>query len=977
MSLPTIYQEFIHKSRYARFLESEGRRENWAETVGRYFDFMTGHLEKQTGYKLPKVLRSELEDAVLNLSVLPSMRAMMTAGPALELENLAGFNCSYVPMDHPNSFGEVLYILMCGVGVGFSAERQCLNKLPAIPASLSKNHNVVVVVGDSKGGWSSAYQELINHLYSGTVPKWDVSQVRPAGAPLKTFGGRASGPGPLVDLFEFTAAKFVNSRGRKLTSVEVHDIATKIGEVVVVGGVRRSAMISLSNLSDDRMRHAKSGQWWETEPQRALANNSVAYTERPEVGAFMTEWLALYDSKSGERGIFNRQAVDNRIAKYGRRQTGHEWGPNPCVTGDTRILTKTGYRQIGTLVGETVEVWNGERWSQVTPFSTGVNELVQISLSNGVVLNCTPNHKFLVHSNHSAADVPGGESQRTSTRTGKPIWQIRTAAVYLKPGDRLAKYEFPVVEHGEDPAVDAYSQGFYSGDGFTNGSSSRLYRPKFSCQDRLVGSFGEVVVSDRAGRTEDSDFIQWRHGPMLEKNFVPTQATLQYRLDWLAGLADSDGCVANDVNGQGIQICSTDRNFLNEVRLMLTTCGVDTKVVFAGEGKLWGEYQCQDGWRLLIGNMQTYDLIQLGLKTNRLNLHGRKPQRSSSRYITVLEVTPIDEPEETFCFTEEEFHRGVFEGVITGQCGEVNLRPHQLCNLSETVIRADDTLAVLKEKLRFATILGTFQSTLTNFSSTHLRDIWRKNTEEERLLGVSLTGIFDSALTNGHQEGLAERLREMREYVVEVNAEFAKKLKIPQSAACTTVKPSGTVSQLVDSASGIHARHSAHYIRTVRADNRDPLTQFLKDMGVPAEQCVMKPESTTIFSFPIKSPEDAITRNDLTAIEHLNLVKTYTDNWTEHNASTTIYVKEREWPEVGAWVWNNFDEIGGISFLPHSEHSYRQAPYQDCTEEEYKAALYDMPQKLDWDYLAQLEGGEDRTTGAQELACTSGACELL
>ena len=637
--LPTDYQNFIALSRYARWKEDEQRRETWSETVERYFDYMSKHLQDSHNYTLSDSLRGELEGAVLSQQIMPSMRALMTSGPALDRCHVGGYNCSYVPVDNPRAFDETMYILMCGTGVGFSVERHCVEKLPTVAEDFHRT-DTIIKVGDSRPGWAKSLKELIAMLYIGQIPAWDMSEVRPAGARLKTFGGRASGPQPLVELFEFVVQKFKSAAGRKLYPIECHDIMCKIGEVVVVGGVRRSALISLSNLNDDQMAHAKSGKWWEYEGQRALANNSVAYKTKPEMGTFMREWMSLYDSKSGERGIFNRQSAIKQAAKNGRRETDHDFGCNPC--------------------------------------------------------------------------------------------------------------------------------------------------------------------------------------------------------------------------------------------------------------------------------------------------------------------------------------------------SEIILRPYQFCNLSEVVARAGDTEKTLATKVGLATILGTFQSTLTDFK--YLRNIWKKNTEEERLLGVSLTGIMDNELLSGNSATLgtniSSTLELLREVAVETNKGMAKKLGIPRSTAITCVKPSGTVSQLVDSASGIHARHNAHYIRTVRGDNKDPLTQFLTSQGIPAEADVMKPESTTVFSFPMASPRGAVTRTILTAIEQLELWLTYQRFWCEHKPSVTISVKENEWMDVGAWVYKHFDEVSGISFLPFSDHTYKQAPYQDCTEDEYDAMMAQMPTSVDWSLLQEFEK-EDTTSGGRELACTADACEIV
>lgn len=626
--LPTDYQSFIATSRYARWIESENRRENWRETVERFItNVVKGKVDVRT--------EDDILFAMLNLEVMPSMRSVMTAGPALARDNTAGYNCAYMPVDDVKSFDEAMFILLCGTGVGFSVERQYINKLPEVPELLFVSDDVITV-HDSKEGWAKALRKLIALLYAGEIPTWDVSKVRPAGAKLKTFGGRASGPAPLVELFKYVVSKFSDAKGRKLSSIEVHDIMCKIGEVVVVGGVRRSAMISLSNLSDDRMRNAKSGMWWEHQGQRALANNSVAYTEQPDMETFMREWLSLVESKSGERGIFSRIASRKQASKNGRRNIDHEFGTNPC--------------------------------------------------------------------------------------------------------------------------------------------------------------------------------------------------------------------------------------------------------------------------------------------------------------------------------------------------SEILLRPNQFCNLSEVVVRATDSIEDLERKVRLATIIGTVQSTLTNFP--YLRKIWTKNTEEERLLGVSLTGILDNKLLTTANAGLEATLERLKDVAIATNAEWAERLGIPVSTAISCVKPSGTVSQLVDSASGIHARHSAYYVRTVRGDNKDPLTQFMKDQGIPSEPCVMKPDSTTVFSFPQKSPEGAITRNDMSAIEQLDFILTYQRHWTEHKVSCTVTVKENEWMEVGAYVYKHFDEMSGVSFLPHSDHTYQQAPYQDCTKHEYEMLLSVMPDKIDWAKLSEYET-EDTSKGSSTFACSGGTCEIV
>jgi ribonucleoside-triphosphate reductase len=619
------YQQYIHKSRYARYLPEEKRRETWEETVARYVNYFANRFDIEDVY-------DEILTAIDNLDVMPSMRALMTAGEALDRDNVAGFNCSYLPIDHPKAFDEMMYVLMCGTGVGFSVERQYIAKLPEIAEDFHDT-DTVIHVADSKIGWAKSFRELVSLLYSGQVPQWDVSRVRPAGSPLKTFGGRASGPEPLLDLFQFTVGLFRQAAGRKLTSIECHDLCCKIAQIVVVGGVRRSALISLSNLSDDRLRRCKHGKWWLEEPQRGLANNSACYTEKPDFQAFLNEWSSLYESQSGERGVFSRVASQKQAARNERRDATYDFGTNPC--------------------------------------------------------------------------------------------------------------------------------------------------------------------------------------------------------------------------------------------------------------------------------------------------------------------------------------------------SEIILRPYQFCNLSEVVVRPDDTLASLKRKVRIASILGTLQATLTDFR--YLRNIWKTNTEEEALLGVSLTGIMDHPLLcgRGDNDKLKKWLAIMRQEAIDTNKVWAARLGINPSAAITAVKPSGTVSQLVDSASGIHPRYSAQYIRRVRADARDPLCAVLEAAGVPVEDDLMSP-STRVFSFPIASPEGAVTASEMGAMEQLELWEIYQDYWCEHKPSMTCYYRDNEFLEVGQWLYNKFDKVSGISFLPYSDHAYQQPPYEPIDKKTYNELAKVAPKEISWD----IEEASDMTEGSQQLACTGDNCEL-
>lgn len=1002
-----LFQQYIHISKYARWREDLGRRETWMETVQRYVDFF----DKRFDYKFTNILQGKIKNAIYTLQVMPSMRCMMTAGTALDRENVAGFNCAYLAINTKRSFAESLYILMCGTGVGFSCENEDVTSLPLVPASLSPSQNVIVV-GDSKKGWAKALNQLLAALWDGDIPQIDYSKIRPAGAPLKTFGGRASGPEPLKRLFDFSIRMFRHAANRKLLPIEVHDLMCMIGEIVVVGGVRRSALISLSDLYNKDLANAKSNfavdqyslinetdaewtytvtmkrnqptqptykivlrkadqqwlqsmleitktiPWFVVEPQRGLSNNSVAYTEKPDAEVFLHEWLSLVASKSGERGIFNREAARKQASKWGRRRADAKYGCNPCcVVGETKILTDRGYVEIKSTVGSDTTIWNGKEWSSVVPFAVGTHPTLEVLLSNGATIRCTENHKFL-----------------TATGT-RHAGEERVEAKDLVVGQRLAKYDMPVIQDGTAVyGVDAYSQGFYSGDGTTGLPRSWLYEPKYMCKDRLIGRFGE--------QTGLMKRVEWIHGPMLAKDFVPLDADLAYKLDWLAGVLDSDGSVTRDKNGCGFQIASIDKDFLNNIRLLLTTIGVQAKVVFLADAGLRimpdgkggeKEYQCKETNRICIGNAETAHLASLGLKTTRLQFAGT-PQRSAGRFITVKSVTPIGQYEH-FCFDEPKNHSGTFNGVVTGQ-SEIILRDKQFCNLSEVVARADDTIDSLAEKVEIAAIIGTMQASLTKFD--FLSEKWEKNTREEALLGVSITGIYDNELLSGGlgKDFLIKTLDALRNKARSVNEVWAPKIGVNVSAAITCTKPSGTVSQLVNSASGIHPRHNKSYIRTVRIDKKDPLYQFMLDKGFPIEDDMSRPKSTAVVSFPITAPEGCITRDDVGAIESLEIWLIYQRHWCEHKPSVTITVRDEEWMDVAAWVYKNFDEISGVSFLPHSDHTYQQAPYQDITAEQLVEWTAKNPQPtIDWTDLAKYEI-EDNTISSQTLACVGGVCEL-
>ena len=998
--LPTDYQKFIHISRYARWSDSLGRRENWEETIDRYFNFIEANLLRTNNYKLDSKLRKELSDAVLNLEIMPSMRALMTAGPALERDNIAGYNCSYVPVNHIRSFDEILYVLMCGTGVGFSVERQFVNELPIVNEHFEKS-DTTIVVNDSKSGWARALRELIAMLYAGQIPSWDVSKVRPAGARLKTFGGRASGPGPLEDLFRFSIRMFQNAAGRKLTSIECHDLVCKIADIVVVGGVRRSALISLSNLTDDRMRNAKSGAWWEDNIQRALANNSVCYTEKPEMSSFMEEWLSLYNSKSGERGIFNRESAKKHVARNGRRDVDWDFGTNPCCfVGSTFIHTIDGPCRIDEIDDETHMIVDGKIVAASKPWSVGIKPTYRLHTDEGFYIDITGEHKF-----------------ETSYGT-------KVEAKNLVNGQRLNIHNHRAMSDwiGEGTFEHGLTVGHFLGDGTANYTDARgyvssarlaVYEGDGDTMTMKKALSSAIATLDPPRRSDASDWRpainnrqehlsirhEWVEGYVaLEKGkyALPSVETTSgaFHRGFLRGLFDADGHIeGTPEKGFSVRLGQSSLQTLQIAQRMLLRLGIKSVIRDAkdagsclmpdGKGGL-AEYETKHSFRLIISSS---DVVQYANEVG--FTHSDKAEKLAN-VIEILEssprgayktkfvvrfshLEPLGEQEVYDMEARDERHVLDANGFVASN-SEIILRPYQFCNLTEVVVRAEDNPKDIERKIRLATILGTFQATMTDFK--YLRKIWRDNTEEERLLGVSLTGILDNKFMAYRSESLNDALVGFREMAVKTNAEFAKKLGINQSTSITCVKPSGTVSQLVDSASGIHARHAEYYIRRVRGDKKDPLTQFMIDSGIPCEDDVTNSENIAVFSFPMKSPEGAVLRDDLTALDQLELWKTYQIEYTEHKPSITVSVKEHEWMGVGSWVWENFDHVSGVSFLPHSDHTYRQAPYEEIDKVAYETMLAVMPVSIDWSRLAEYEY-EDNTEGVQTLACSSGACEIV
>lgn len=945
MSWQNPSQEFVYLRTYARYLESEGRRETWPETIDRVISFL-----KVERPNVPSKVWHKLQGYMLNLDVLPSMRLVWAAGPAASRCNVPIYNCSFLEMKDTTAFAEMLYVLMCGTGVGFSVQAHDVNQLPIVPIFPLQADQIKYKVEDSKEGWADSLKLLMEHLYQGRLVEFDYSGVRPKGARLKTMGGRASGAEPLILLHKFVTDLFHSAQGRRLEPIEVHDICNKIAEIVVVGGVRRSSQISLSDLTDEKMRHAKD---WPCPLHRFMANNSAVYLTRPSAIEFMREWHALAASGSGERGIFNLGSVRETAPK--RRDASKISGTNPCVPGDTEILTKDGYQRIDSLVGQSVEVWNGFEWSTVEPKITGYNQpIIKVSLSNGRSLRCTPAHKWV---------IAQGYSRNQSL--------IRMRADELRLGMKLLKHEYPVLEQGEE-FEHAYTQGFVAADGMDDYDFLYLYEPKYMCQGRLAGEEvgnGYVNVNQTERKT-----IRLNYNP-LPKDYIPFDWNLKSRLEWLAGLFDGDGTALKE---GGIQLGSINKQFLLDVQKLLTICGVASKLGVMHEASLrkmpdgkggLKEYSCQTCYRLMIGAVQVQQLVELGLNCSRLKLDA-SPNRDASRFVTVTGIEQDGVEEAVYCFTEPLRHLGCFDGIVTGQCGEISLRDKQFCNLSTVIVRPNDTLTRLLDKVETAAWIGTIQASFTNFP--YLRKEWAENCQEEALLGVSLSGQMDNT-----QLLTKQTLAELKRKAVDTNKHAAELLGISQAAAITCGKPEGTTSQLTFSGSGCHPWYSEYFIRRYRISATDPLCQLLKDSGAPLVPEVgqtWETASTLVVEFPCKAPEGAVLREQVSALDQLRWYKRVQTNWCEHNQSITIYVKPEEWFEVGNWVYKNWDIACGLSFLPFDGGHYQLAPYEEISQAEYAERLARFP-TLDYSQLWKHEV-EDQTEGAKVYACVGDRCEL-
>lgn len=1175
------YRGFIAKSKYNRWDEVKGRRETWVETVNRYVDWMVEHQNKR-GYSIDKETVRAIRHAITYHHVMPSMRALMTAGPALEKNHIAAYNCSAIAVESIRAFDEALIVLMHGTGLGFSVENKYVDKLPEVAESFHGT-TTVIRVEDSKEGWAKAFKEWLALLWSGQIPTYDVSLVRPKGERLRTFGGRASGPQPLVDLFEFTKDLLIKAAGRKITNLEAHDIMCKVAEIVVVGGVRRclvgdsrvrtpkgwtpiadlavgdtivrggesavvsakvnsgiqdtlkvsypggsltmtpnhrmavfvspteyvfkeaseleagdklvwdlagsegeekgqlskeysfapvtitsitpagahevwdievegiheftvngvvshnSALISLSDLGSQDMAGAKSGAWWVNNPQRALANNSAIYTKTPNMDTFFREWKNIYDSKSGERGIVNLDAVKKHMDSLGRRDSSKATLTNPCLAGDAYLMTADGWVTFKDAYDngdpndivvdgrvqytpsedqkEHPDNWSlvkGEKYRPLTLPASEVfltqkdAELVKVSLSNGMSVRLTPDHLVMTKSGM----IPAGDLQPSDK-----VLITRGHLPHL-PAD-------PTPQHPRDR--DAALMGLIAGDGtFSKGKTTEAVHIDLWGEDRWLAPkilewindlfkrhgnteirsggnrpFTPYTVSEipnsnkiRIGSSFLAAYLKKEYGFSRETKHVVPKALLNNASHsearyYVAGLAFADGTVNKNskVGSSNIRIGQSKLGLLQDVQRILLSNGISSSIYSrqpAGYSLLPDghggskEYQTKEFFELVIMS-QAYEYSKyvgfLGGHKDKSASEHLTPSRKQNTYSSVVSVVP-DGREDVYCLREDSRRILSANGITMRRCGEINLRDKEFCNLTEVVASAEDTKETLLEKIRLATILGTWQASLTDFK--YLRRKWTENVREEALLGVSITGIYGNAFLNGSQglEDLSSFLDHAREYSVEVNQKEASRIGINPAASVTCVKPSGSASQLTGTSSGIHPWHAHNYIRRVRGSNHDPLVQLLKDAGVSNEPEILKPQDTTVFSFPISAPEGAIVQEDITALQHLELWRTYRNHWTEHNPSVTITVREHEWLEVGAYVFKYFDQMSGVSFLPDAgNHTYQQAPFEAITPEEYKSMMENRA-IIPWEDLSLYEL-EDTTTGNKELACTAGACEVV
>lgn len=918
---------------YAKYLPNFGRRESLEETINR--DLMM-QLER-----FPKLSRDIMKafQKVHELKIMPSMRGLQFAGDAILKNNVRQYNCSYTPIDHVKTFSEILFLLLSGVGVGYSVQKTHISKLPRIGIPREEGR---FIIHDSIVGWAQAVDALMDGYFNNSIrPIFDFTAIRPKGSYLVTTGAKAPGPEPLKYMLQVVEGKLKAATGRKLKPIEVHDIVCLISDCVLAGGIRRAALISLFDRDDSEMLKAKSGDWWVKHPYRARANNS-AILPRNEVTKeeFLEIFKACQDSGAGEPGF--------------SWTSNPEWGFNPCVTGDTEILTKAGYCRIDSLVDQKVEIWNGFEWSEVTPKITGTNQkILTITFSDGRILNCTPYHKF-----HIAKDYKGGTE----------IVEARD----LESGMKLIKHEFPVVEGGVE-YEHAYTQGFISAEGMDNYKFCWIYGPKKSALSRLTG--GQLTSWNE---TYDRGYYTIKHTP-LPKSFVPFNWSVKSKLDWLSGLIDGDGV---ELKEGGLQLTSVDRRFLSNVQQLLSTLGVQSKVTLMAKSGMRSlpdgngnnrEFYCQDTYRILVGAVQMQTLKKLGLNCTRMKFD-KTPNRDASQFVTVVDVTENGEAEKVYCFNEPKRHLGIFGGVITGQCHEISLQPNQFCNLTTInqtgILNEKDFL----DRVYSATLLGTLQASYTDFP--FLRDKWRIVTENEALIGCSFTGIADSG-------GIVtpDLLQKGAALCKEVNEKYAKKIGINPASRLTAIKPEGTSSTVLGSSSGIHARHSQYYLRRIRINKNDALASYLMSVVPELVEDDVTSSNGIVVTIPQESPKNAILRENETALDLFDRALMYNKNWVApghrsgdnmNNVSCTISVRDHEWKDLAEVMWDNRHMYSGISLLPFDGGSYKQAPFESCTQEKYEE-LSKLVKEID---LKQVKEDDDNTNRMEQIACAGGVCEI-
>ena len=942
--------EFIYYRTYSRWIDEENRRETWIETVDRYVNFMRENL----GNGLKEEEYEEIRQAILRQEVMPSMRLMWSAGEAARKTNICAYNCSFIAPAKIGDFAEILYLLMCGTGVGFSVESQTVQKLPLIKKQTGKKLKTQAIE-DSKEGWGNALTYGLRSWFSGKDIAFDFSKLRPAGARLRTMGGRSSGPEPLRALLEFSRARVLNRQGKRLTNIDVHDIICKIGEVVVMGGVRRSALISLSDLDDEEMRHGKDGQFYVNHPERAMANNSAVYNEKPDAQTFLEEWLALAKSGSGERGIFNRGGLKAQLPKRRWKVFAKDWataGTNPCgeivlkskqfcVSADTPMVTKDAIVNIGEVANQKIEVWNGKQWSNVIPRKTREKQkLVRIYLGDGSYLDCTLDHRFSVKHRFQ---------KQWQEVQAKDLMSYSKYTLQVEPTQ--IKYE------GGAVVPDAYEMGLVAGDGHIYGGGVFIDLYGQSKQLLISGVRHKEYLPDGYNQTKVR--VRTNLSPVVMAPLKSDPLALRTLASWnrhsilefVAGMTDADGSVTPS---GGVRLYVSEYERARTLQLLLTKCGIRSSVNLLH----------REGTQTNLG-VRRHDLYYLQITDareipcKRVDTSHGHAAKFKGKYQTVKKIVELPGEHDVFCFNEQFEHKAVFANVLTYQC-----------NLTEVVARPEDTTEKLVWKTKIATVLGTYQSSLTNFK--YLSREWKKNCEEERLLGVSITGQWDCPAVRD-----PEVLRKMKEKAVETNREYAKKFGINPSTCTTCVKPSGTVSQLVDSSSGMHPRHAKYYIRRIRISATDPLFHMLKDQKFPYHPEVGQLEqsaSTYVFEFPVKAPSGSIFKDDLSALQQLEYWKTVKENFTEHNPSVTVSVGENEWIDTANWLYQNWEILGGLSFLPRTNHVYKLAPYEDITEDQYKALATKMPD-IDFSTIIAYEE-DDQTQGWQELACVAGVCEI-